>query len=134
MDVDPVASSALCSQMRSRTSGWKISAPPPGRLPKPASTSSARISPHGLFGQVLEPVDFDRRPALQVQPRIGLVQDADDVQVPVVLHLMVQAADDVHLGAAIVDRFAPAARICSSLMAYPLGSRRSERNAQNVQR
>ena len=49
-------------------------------------------------------------PGLEVQPRIGLVQDADDVHVPVVLHLVVQAADDVHLGAAVVDRFLPASQ------------------------
>ena len=35
---------ALGSQICSRTSGWKISAPPPGRLPRPASMNSLRIS------------------------------------------------------------------------------------------
>src|SRR6185437_13603898 len=44
----------------------------------------------------------------QVQPRIGLVQNANDVQIPLVLHLVVQAADDVHLGAAALDRLAAA--------------------------
>src|SRR6059058_2609837 len=36
--------SALCSQIRSRTSGWKISAPPPGKLPRPAALNSASRS------------------------------------------------------------------------------------------
>ena len=47
-------------------------------------------------------------PGLQVQPRIGLVQNADQVQIPVVRHLMMQPADDVHFGGAAVDRFLPA--------------------------
>ena len=45
-----------------------------------------------------------------MQPGIGLVQDADDVDVPVVLHLVVQPADDVHLGRAAIDRFLPASQ------------------------
>src|ERR671934_151669 len=44
--------SALCSQILSRTSGWKISAPPPGRLPRPASLNSASSSRVGLLVQV----------------------------------------------------------------------------------
>ena len=51
-------------------------------------------------GQPREPVPLDRRVRLQVQPRIGLVDDADDVQIPLVGQLVVQAADDVQLGGA----------------------------------
>ncbi len=61
-----------------------------------------------LFGQVLEPIDLDAGPALEVQLGIGLVQDANDVDVPLVRHLVMQAADDVHLGAAVLDRLAAA--------------------------
>ena len=45
VDIQPLVASALCSQIWSRTSGWKISAPPPGRLPRPASIrSSGRLA------------------------------------------------------------------------------------------
>ncbi len=62
----------------------------------------------GFFGQPAEPIDFDGRPGLEVQLGIGVVQQADDVDVPVVLPLVVQAADDVHLGAAVLDRLGAA--------------------------
>ena len=51
-------------------------------------------------GQPCEPVPLDGRVRLQVQPRMGLVDDADDVQIPVVRQLVVQPADDVQLGGA----------------------------------
>ena len=103
-------------------------------LPKPASISSSRICAHRLPGEMLKPVDLDRRPALQVQLRIGVVQDADDVQVPLELHLVVQAADDVHLGAAVVDRFAAAGQDLLVAHRVPLrvaqvGAERAERAA-----
>ena len=49
-------------------------------------------------GQTREPIPFDGRVRLEVQPRVGLVDDADDVEIPLVGQLMVQAADDVQLG------------------------------------
>ena len=61
-----------------------------------------------FVGEAAEPVDFDGRPGFEVQLGIGLVQDADDVEVPVVFSLVVEAADDVHLGAAVVDCFGAA--------------------------
>ena len=45
-----------------------------------------------------EPVDLDRRPGLEMQRGVGVVQDAEDVDIPVVALLVVQAAHDVHLG------------------------------------
>ena len=51
-------------------------------------------------GQPGEPVPFHRRVRLEVQPRMRLVDDADDVQIPFVRQLMVQTADDVQLGGA----------------------------------
>ena len=39
---------ALAPQICSRTSGWKISAPPPGRLPRPASIRSLSTVSTGL--------------------------------------------------------------------------------------
>ena len=56
-----------------------------------------------LLGEAAEPIDLDGRPGFEVQLGVGFVQEADDVEVPVVLALMVQAADDVHLGAAVLD-------------------------------
>ena len=69
-----------------------------------------------------------------MQLRIGLVQDADDVQIPVELHLMMQPADDVHLGAAVVDRFASAGQDLLVAHGVPLrvaqvGAERAERAA-----
>ena len=51
-------------------------------------------------GQPAEPVPLDGRVRLEVQPRMRLVDDADDVEIPVVGQLVVQAADDVQLGRA----------------------------------
>ena len=67
-------------------------------------------------GQAREPVPFDGRVGLQVQPGIGLVDDADDVQVPVVRQLMVQPADDVQFGRAAAIASAARSRIWSSVM------------------
>ena len=47
-----------------------------------------------------EPVPLDRRVRLEMQTRMGLVDDADDVEIPLVGQLMVQTADDVQLGGA----------------------------------
>src|SRR5262249_1094440 len=47
-----------------------------------------------------EPVPLNGGVRLQVEPRMSLVEDADDVQVPVVRKLVVETADDVHLGGA----------------------------------
>ena len=62
----------------------------------------------GFLGEAAEPIDFDGRPGFEMELGIGLVQDADDVDVPIVVTLVMQAADDVHLGAAVLDRFGSA--------------------------
>ena len=54
---------------------------------------------------VCEPVDFDRRPGLDVNVRIGFSDHANDVQVPVELFQMMQSADDVDFGCATRDSF-----------------------------
>ena len=51
-------------------------------------------------GEPREPVPFDGGVRLQMQARLGLVNDADDVQIPFVRQLVVQSADDVHLRSA----------------------------------
>ena len=66
-----------------------------------------------------------------MQLGIGLVQDADDVHVPVVAALMVEAADDVHLGAAVFDGFGPAGDYllvahCVTLWVAQVGAKRTE--------
>ena len=45
-----------------------------------------------------------------MQLRVGVMQDANDVDVPVVFLLMMQAADNVHLGTAVVDASCPRAK------------------------
>ena len=69
-----------------------------------------------------------------MQARVGLVNDTDDVEVPLVRKLMVQAADDVQL------RRAAALRLCGPLQdllvghdvafgAFQIGTERAERAA-----
>ncbi len=87
-----------------------------------------------ILGQKLKPVDLNGCPAFEMKLWIGVVKDFDDMTIPVVSALMVQSAYNVHFSASIVDRLLPRARIWSSLMTYPFGSRRSDRNAQNRQR
>ena len=58
-----------------------------------------------LFGEKLKPIDFDRRPRFQVQLRERIVQNTNRIDVPVVIPLMMQSADYVHFGTAVVHRF-----------------------------
>src|SRR5215203_1269975 len=67
------SASSLPSQMISRTSGWKISAPPPGSDPRPASRSRRSTSSIEIFS------------SLANQP----------------ISMAVKAADDVELGGAV---------------------------------
>ena len=61
-----------------------------------------------LLGEAAEPIDFDGRPGFEMQLGVRVVEQADDAQVVVVFALVVQAADDVHFGAAVLDGFAAA--------------------------
>ena len=63
-----------------------------------------------------------------------LVQRADHAAVPLVLRLVVQPADDVHLGAAVVDRLLPAGEDLLvvhqvALGVAQVGAKRTERAA-----
>ena len=58
-----------------------------------------------LFSQELEPIDLDGRPGLQVQGRVSVIQILDDVPVPVVFLLVMQATDDMQFRATVVDGF-----------------------------
>lgn len=58
-----------------------------------------------LLGDVTEPVDFDSGPRLDVNFGVGLVDDSDDVDVPVEILLVMQAADDMNLCCAGRFRF-----------------------------
>ena len=53
------------------------------------------------ISEMAEPVDLHRGPRLQMQTRIRFVQDLDDIEIPFDRHLVMQAADDVHLGATV---------------------------------
>jgi len=55
-----------------------------------------------------KPVDLDRRPGLQVERGICVVEQADDAQIPVVVFLVVKPAHDVHLGGARLHGLAAA--------------------------
>ncbi len=99
-----VLASALAGQICRRTSGSKISAPPPGRLPRPAAMSSSNTAGDRSSGLLGEPGDLDRREGLQVQPRKRLVQAADHAHVPAQRPRRMRAADHVQLGAAGVGR------------------------------
>jgi pimeloyl-ACP methyl ester carboxylesterase len=51
--------------------------------------------PCGATGQSLEPVPLDGSVSLEVKSWVSLVDDADNVQIPLIGELMVQPADDV---------------------------------------
>ena len=127
--------SALCSQMLIANFGMKDFSAAAGQAAEAGVDQFAEDVADAALGEVREPIDFDGGPGLEVQRGIGVVQEADDVQVPIELHLVVQAADDVHFGAARVDGFLAASE---NLLVAHAGSlwcsRRSERNAQKMQR
>src|SRR5882724_10971889 len=63
---------------------------------------------NALICQPAKPVDLDGRPSLEVQLGIGFVQDADEIEIPVVFSLMMESADDMHLGTACGGGFGAA--------------------------
>src|ERR1700681_2160248 len=71
-----------------------------GEATEPGFNHVFEDSANALLCQAAKPVDLDGRPSLEVQLGIGLVQDANEIEIPLVFALMVEAADDVHLGAA----------------------------------
>ena len=58
-----------------------------------------------FLGLEFKPIDFNCRPTLQMDLRIFLVEQFDDVAVPLVRFLMMQTTDDVHFGASVLRRF-----------------------------
>ncbi len=69
-------------EMRVRTSGWKISAPPPGRLSRPAPREAAsRTSLVGHAEVLREEVDLDRGEALQVNVGLDALEAPEELLV-----------------------------------------------------
>ena len=52
------------------------------------------------LGELAKPIPLHSRPCFQMQVGIRIVNDLDDVAIPFIRHLVMQAADDVQLGAA----------------------------------
>src|SRR4051812_22974865 len=52
-------------------------------------------------GEPLEPIPFHGGVRLQMQPRMRLMDDLDNVSIPFIRQLMMQPADDVQLGRAL---------------------------------
>jgi hypothetical protein len=76
-------------------------------------------------------MDFDRRPGFEVQLRKMVVQQANQVEIPVELLLVMQAADDVHFGAAGVDRLLAAGQ--NLLVAHQIAPRIAEIRAKRAE-
>ena len=55
---------------------------------------------HWPFGKPFEPFPLYRSKSLKMQIGVFLVHDAYDIEVPIVRHLMMQTANDVHFGCA----------------------------------
>ena len=89
-----------------RTRSTRISPPPPGRLPSPASLSCARTSFSGILNFLREEVDLRRAEAVDVDPREVGLDVAEQVHVPVERQVGVQAALHQDLVAAELDRLA----------------------------
>lgn len=84
-----------------------------------------------------EPVDFDSGPRLDVDLRVGFVDDSDDVDVPVEILLVMQAADDVDLGRSGGFCFERAfanhvVRECVAALGFQVGAERAEDAAINA--
>ena len=58
----------------------------------------------------LKPIDFDGRPPLQMNLRVILIQELNDVAIPLVGLLMMQTAHDVHLRASVISRLLTAGK------------------------
>ncbi len=84
-------------QICSRTFGAKISAPPPGMEPRPASFSSAMTCFDALPGEGGEVVDLHRGEGLDVQRRVVGADGGEHLQVEVEGELGMQPADHVDL-------------------------------------
>ena len=84
--------------MISRTSGWKISAPPPGERAQPGGAQPRSTSSIEIFSTLGEPADLDGGEGLEVGVREALLQAAQHLLVPVERRGRVEAADDVELG------------------------------------
>ena len=97
---------ALAPQICSRTSGWKISAPPPGRLPRPGVHQLTEDLLGREPGDLGEEDDLDRRVRLNVNLWRGLLDPLDHVDVVLKRQLVVQPADDVQLRRAPVPGLA----------------------------
>ena len=124
-----------CSRRSSsRTSGWKISAPPPGSEPSPAAFISASSSPRRPLRQPLEPVPLHRRPRLQVQVGTLAVDVGDDAEIPLVGQLVVQArrrcAVRCSPSRSLRGRDRESARRSSRRRSAPFRSARNEQNEQ----
>ena len=89
------SASALCSQILVADLGMKNLRPAARQAAQPGFLELGQQVARRPAGQPGEPIPFHRRVGLEVQPRICLVDDADDVQIPVIRQLVVQAADDV---------------------------------------
>src|SRR5437899_9405918 len=54
--------------------------------------------------QAREPIPLHRRVSFQMQARMSLVDDFDDVEIPFIRKLMMQSADNVKLGGTVAFR------------------------------
>jgi hypothetical protein len=75
-----------------------------GETPQPRFDHILQHPADGFLSEPAEPVYFNRRPSLEMKVRIRIVQELDNVTIPIVLRLVMQPTDDVHLCASGRDR------------------------------
>ena len=78
-----------------------------GHTPQTCLTHIFQNPSDRLLGLKLKPIDLDRRPSLEVNLRVGFLQNLDNVSVPFIGTLMVQASHNMHFRAPVLCRFPP---------------------------
>ncbi len=110
----------------------KYLCPPTGHAPQAGLDHVGQNLAIRAAGQVGEPVDFHRRPGLEMQGGKRLMQEVNQMQIPVILFLVVQPSHDVHFGATCGDRLLAAGE--NLLIAHQIPFRVAEVRAKCAKR
>ena len=100
MDVEPVARVGLVLADLVADLGMENFRSAPRQAAQPGLDHLLEHPADRLLGDEAEPVNFDRRPGLDVQLGIRVVNDADDVEIPIERLEVMQPADDMDFGRA----------------------------------
>ena len=104
VDLEPLLGVGLVLADLVADLGVENLGPTAGEAAKPGLFELHEDVADASLREVTEPVDLDRRPGLEMERWIRVVQNPDDVEIPVIALLVMKTPDDVHLGRARVDR------------------------------